>query len=94
MRAIGVSFTVLKASLLLVWHFLTFVPLWIIIAVSEGVSCMATATSAKGALAAAVTAPMRLVAASELGRSAERCEPTSMTGTGKFCKAKLRAAAE
>jgi len=61
--------------------------------VSDGDVCMAIATSAKGAFAAAVTAPMRFVAASELGRSAERCEPTSMTGTGRFWSAKLRAAA-
>lgn len=60
---------------------------------SETVSCMATATSANGALAAALTAPIRLVAASELGRSADRWEPTIITGTGKFCSAKLNAAA-
>ena len=54
---------------------------------------MAKVTSANGALAAASTAPMRFVAASELGRSDERCAPTRMTGTGRFWSAKLSAAA-
>ena len=93
MRAIGSVFMDLKVSLLLVWHFLTFVPLWRVMVLSDGVSCMAMAISANGAFAAAVTAAMRFVAASELGRSAERCEPTRIMGTGGFWSAKLSAAA-
>ncbi len=61
-------------------------------AVSETVSCMAKPTSANGASPAAFTAPIRLVAASLLGRSDERCAPTRITGTGRFCSAKLSAA--
>ncbi len=60
---------------------------------SDGVSCMATATSANGALAAARTAPIRFDAASELGLSSDLWAPTSMTGTGRSWRAKLRAAA-
>ncbi len=89
----GVAFMDLKVSRRLVWHFLTFVPLWNTMDLSETVSCMATTTSAKGAVAAALTAPIRLVAASELGRSADRWEATIITGTGKSCSAKLKAAA-
>ena len=70
--AIGVSFTGLKAFLLVVWHFLTFVPLLMVIVLSESVSCIAMATSAKGPRVAAFTAAIRFVAASELGRSEER----------------------
>ncbi len=51
------------------WHFLTFVPQWKTMLVSEVVSCIPRVTSAKGALAAAVTTPTRFVAASELGLS-------------------------
>ena len=58
-----------KAYLALVWHFLTFVPLWNTMLVSDVVSCIPRTTSAKGAVAAAVTTPTRFVAASLLGRS-------------------------
>ena len=90
--AIGVAFMDLKVSRRLVWHFLTLVPLWKTVVLSEMVSCMAMTTSAKGALEAALTAPMRFVAASELGRSADLWEPTSITGAGSSCSAKLSAA--
>ena len=70
------------------------VPLWNTMALSEVVSCIPRTTSAKGALEATVTAPTRFVAASELGLSELRWEPTRMTGTGSFLRAKLRAAEE
>ncbi len=82
--AIGVAFTGLNVSLRLVWHFRTFVALLTVIVVSLVVSCIARVTSAKGALAAVLTAAMRFVAASELGLSELRCAPTSITGTGRF----------
>lgn len=69
--AIGVVFIDLKVSRRLVWHFLALVPRWKTMVLSEMVSCMAMTTSAKGAVEAALTAPIRFVAASELGRSAD-----------------------
>ncbi len=54
---------------------------------------MQTITSAISLSAAALTALIRLRAASEDGRSLERCEPTITIGTGESCTMKLRMAA-
>ena len=46
---------------------------------------MQTITSAMSECPAVKAACIRLSAASEEGRSLERCEPTITTGMGRFC---------
>ena len=54
---------------------------------------MHTSTSAMSPSAAAFTAQIRFNAASELGRSLDRCEPTSTIGTGGSWTMKVSTAA-
>ena len=70
-----------KASLREVCIFLTRVPKWTAKESSPGVSCMTTYTPALPALQNLAQA-MRLLLASEDGRSEDLCAPTRTTGLG------------
>jgi len=69
-----------NASLREVCIFLTRVPAWTANESSPGVSCMMTNTPAMLPLVQNLAHAMRLLDASDDGRSEERCAPTSTTG--------------
>ena len=54
---------------------------------------MHTSTSAMSPTAAVFAAQIRLIAASDDGRSLDRCDPTITIGTGGFCTMNVRIAA-
>ena len=81
-----------KASRRDVCIFRTLVARWMAHRSSLVVACITTATSPRSPVAAAAL-QRRFIAASELGRSADRCTPTKMIGTGVFTM-NLIAAAE
>ena len=82
-----------NASLREVCILRTLVPWWTANESSPGVSCMTTNTPERSAFVAKRTQAIRLLDASEDGRSEERCAPTRMTGFGTSPSMKDSAAA-
>ncbi len=80
MWATGATLMLWNASLREVCIFLTRVPAWTAKESSPGVSCMMTNTPAMLPLVQNLAHAMRLLDASEEGRSEERWAPTSTTG--------------
>ena len=80
-----------KASLREVCIFRTRVPRWMAQRSSLVVACITTATSPRGETAAEA-AQRAFIALSLLGRSADLCEPTKMTGTGVSTMKEMAAA--